>query len=106
MEWPRETAQIWETSRIKDRAFSSSQATVTIGLQPLADYYAAHGITSYLATTMTLKEETLTPAMHAIRDFKPAKGAKCAGVSSTLASASKAAPIIPGARWRKEGMPL
>ena len=50
------------------------------GLQPLADYYAAHGITSYLATTMTLKEETLTPAMHAIRDFKPAKGAKCAGV--------------------------
>ena len=24
------------------------------GLQPLADYYAAHGVTSYLATTMTL----------------------------------------------------
>ncbi len=23
------------------------------GLQPLADYYAAHGVTSYLATTMT-----------------------------------------------------
>ena len=34
------------------------------GMQPLADYYAAHGATSYLATTMTLKEETLTPAMH------------------------------------------
>ena len=50
------------------------------GLQPLADYYAAHGVTSYLATTMTLKEETLTPAMHAIRDFRPASGAKCAGV--------------------------
>ena len=50
------------------------------GLQPLADYYAAHGVTSYLATTMTLKEETLTPAMHAIRDFRPAGGAKCAGV--------------------------
>lgn len=50
------------------------------GLQPLADYYAAHGVTSYLATTMTLKEETLTPAMHAIRDFKSAGGAKCAGV--------------------------
>jgi len=50
------------------------------GLQPLADYYAAHGVTSYLATTMTLKEETLTPAMHAIRDFKPVGGAKCAGV--------------------------
>ena len=50
------------------------------GLQPLADYYAAHGVTSFLATTMTLKEETLTPAMHAIRDFRPAGGAKCAGV--------------------------
>lgn len=50
------------------------------GLQPLADYYAAHGVTSYLATTMTLKEETLTPAMRAIRDFKPNGGAKCAGV--------------------------
>jgi len=50
------------------------------GLQPLADYYAAHGVTSYLATTMTLKEEVLTPAMHAIRDFKRAGGAKCAGI--------------------------
>lgn len=50
------------------------------GLQPLADYYAAHGVTSYLATTMTLKEEVLTPAMHAVRDFKPGSGAKCAGV--------------------------
>ena len=50
------------------------------GLQPLADYYVAHGVTSYLATTMTLKEETLTPAMHAIRDFRPKGGAKCAGI--------------------------
>lgn len=50
------------------------------GMQPLADYYAAHGVTSYLATTMTLKEETLTPAMHVIRDFHRAHGAKCAGV--------------------------
>ena len=50
------------------------------GLQPLSDYYAAHGVTSYLATTMTLKEEVLTPAMHAIRDFVPAGGAKCAGI--------------------------
>lgn len=39
------------------------------GMQPLADYYAAHGVTSYLATTMTLKEETLTPAMHVIGTF-------------------------------------
>ena len=29
---------------------------------------------------MTLKEETLTPAMHVIRDFHRAHGAKCAGV--------------------------
>ena len=29
---------------------------------------------------MTLKEETLTPAMHAIRDFRRHGGAKCAGV--------------------------
>ena len=50
------------------------------GLQPMADYYAAHGVTSYLATTMTLSEEILTPAMHAIRDFRPAGGAKCAGI--------------------------
>jgi len=50
------------------------------GLQPMADFYASHGVTSYLATTMTLKEETLTPAMHVIRDFKPIRGAKCAGV--------------------------
>ena len=50
------------------------------GLQPLADYYAASGVTSFLATTMTLKEETLTPAMHAIRDFRPNGGAKCAGI--------------------------
>ena len=50
------------------------------GLQPMADYYAAHGVTSFLATTMTLSEEILTPAMHAIRDFRPAGGAKCAGV--------------------------
>lgn len=49
-------------------------------LQPLSDYYAAHGVTSYLATTMTLKEEVLTPAMHTIRDFVPAGGAKCAGI--------------------------
>lgn len=50
------------------------------GMQPMADYYAAHGVTSYLATTMTLKEEVLTPAMHVIRDFKRSGGAKCAGI--------------------------
>ena len=50
------------------------------GMQPMADYYAAHGVTSFLATTMTLKEETLTPAMHVIRDFERKGGAKCAGI--------------------------
>lgn len=50
------------------------------GMQPMADYYAAHGVTSFLATTMTLKEETLTPAMHVIRDFRRTGGAKCAGI--------------------------
>ena len=51
------------------------------GLQKMSRYYAAHGVTSFLATTMTLKEETLIPAMHAIRDFvRPADGAKCAGI--------------------------
>ena len=49
-------------------------------LQLMADYYAEHGVTSFLATTMTLKEEVLTPAMHAIRDFERQGGAKCAGI--------------------------
>ena len=51
------------------------------GLPTLSRYYAARGVTSFLATTMTLKEEVLTPAMHVIRDFRrPAGGAKCAGI--------------------------
>ena len=51
------------------------------GLAPAARHYAAHGVTSFLATTMTLKEEVLTPAMHAIGGFqRPADGAKCAGI--------------------------
>ncbi|MBR5260839.1 MAG: N-acetylglucosamine-6-phosphate deacetylase [Oscillospiraceae bacterium] len=57
--------------------FSDGKAS---GMQPMANYYAARGVTSYLATTMTLKEETLTPAMHTIRDFKRNGGAKCAGI--------------------------
>jgi N-acetylglucosamine-6-phosphate deacetylase len=50
------------------------------GLQSISDYYAAHGVTSYLATTMTLQEETLTRAMEVLRDFQPRGGAKCAGI--------------------------
>lgn len=51
------------------------------GLPKMARYYAQNGVTSFLATTMTLKEETLIPAMEAIRDFvRPQDGAKCAGI--------------------------
>ena len=51
------------------------------GLPKMSRYYAKNGVTSFLATTMTLKEETLTPAMEVIRDFiRPADGAKCAGI--------------------------
>ena len=50
-------------------------------LHTLARYYAGCGVTSFLATTMTLKEETLSPVMEAVRDFKrPSRGAKCAGI--------------------------
>lgn len=50
-------------------------------LPKMSRYFTRSGVTSFLATTMTLKEETLTPAMHAIRDFvRPEDGAKCAGI--------------------------
>ena len=50
-------------------------------LEKMSRYYACNGVTSFLATTMTLKEHTLTPAMEVIRDFvRPADGAKCAGI--------------------------
>lgn len=50
------------------------------GIQPMADFYAANGVTSFVATTMTLKEDVLTPACNVIRDWKRQGGAKCAGV--------------------------
>ena len=51
------------------------------GLNSLSRYYAERGTTSFLATTMTLPERLLLPAMHAVRDFvRPGGGAKCAGV--------------------------
>ncbi len=51
------------------------------GITKMSRYYAQNGVTSFLATTMTLKEEDLLPAMTAIRDFtRPADGAKCAGI--------------------------
>ena len=51
------------------------------GLAIAAEHYADHGVTSFCASTMTLKEEVLTPAMKAIRPYvKSETGAKCAGV--------------------------
>jgi len=51
------------------------------GLPAMARYYAAHGVTSYLATTMTLPEPVLKTAVETIRDFaRPEDGAKCAGI--------------------------
>ena len=51
------------------------------GLEKLSRYYAQKGVTSFLATTMTLQEDALLPAMDAVRNFKkPVGGAKCAGI--------------------------
>ncbi|MBT3318340.1 MAG: N-acetylglucosamine-6-phosphate deacetylase [Clostridia bacterium] len=51
------------------------------GLRKMAKYLASNGITSFCATTMSLPEETLTDAMHVIRDYeRDNDGAKCAGV--------------------------
>ena len=51
------------------------------GISKMARYFASYGITSFLATTMTLKEAALLPAMHAVRDYaRPDDGAKCAGI--------------------------
>ena len=52
------------------------------GLVKMAAYYAAGGVTSWLPTTMTLKEPELTEAMKAVRNYvRPAGGAKIAGVN-------------------------
>lgn len=51
------------------------------GILKMSKHYAKCGVTSFLATTMTLKEDTLTKAMKAIKAFeRPSDGAKCAGV--------------------------
>lgn len=50
------------------------------GLDAMEVYYARHGVTSYLATTLTLPEDVLTDAMHVVRDHQRKCGAKCAGV--------------------------
>ena len=51
------------------------------GLPVMARHYVQHGVTSFLATTMTLPEENLTKAMRTVRAFqRPEDGAKCAGI--------------------------
>lgn len=49
-------------------------------LQKMSRYYVSQGVTSFLATTMTLPEKVLMPAMDAIKNFVPSGGAKCAGI--------------------------
>lgn len=50
-------------------------------LPALAEYYAAHGVTSYVATTMTLKEPELIKAAKSVAALKRTeKGARCAGI--------------------------
>ena len=49
------------------------------GLRKMSRYYAGKGVTSWCPTTMTLSEEQLLTAMHAIRDFT-SDGANCVGV--------------------------
>ena len=52
------------------------------GLEKMSVYYAKDGVTSWLPTTMTIGEDDLTKAMHAMRDFvRPKCGAKLAGVN-------------------------
>ena len=43
-------------------------------------YYAENGVTSFLATTMTLKEPQLLPAMACVKNAGALPGARCAGV--------------------------
>ncbi len=60
-----------------DRDFSDGDPGA---IEVLAAYYARNGVTSFLATTMTLKEPELTRAMHCVRDSRPTGAARCAGV--------------------------
>lgn len=50
------------------------------GVQKLGKWYASQGTTSFLATTMTLREPDLNATLDAIRGYRRGNGAKCAGV--------------------------
>ena len=75
-------AKLFLDGKFVDGSLTVENGVITAeGMPAMSRYFAAHGVTSFLATTMTLKEETLTPAMHVIRDFqRPVDGAKCAGI--------------------------
>ena len=45
------------------------------GLPAMSKHYAAHGVTSFLATTMALQMDART-----LGTVRPADGAKCAGI--------------------------
>lgn len=51
------------------------------GLEKLSEFYADHGVTSFLATTMALDKSALNKAMHCVRGFRRTDGAKCMGVN-------------------------
>ncbi len=54
---------------------------ITENLEKLGQYYAKEGVTSWLPTTMTLKEPELTKAFSAIRSFqRSSKSAKAVGI--------------------------
>ena len=76
-----------------DHDFTDGDAA---GLQPRADYYAAHGVTSFLATTMTAPEAVLLQAVTAIGHHRWQDGAKCAGIhleGPFLSTAKKGAQL-------------
>jgi len=51
------------------------------GIHIAARHYARHGVTGFLATTMTIPEVELTGAMQTIKEFTPGEGeAKCLGI--------------------------
>ena len=50
------------------------------GLRYWAEHIVSEGVTSFLATTMTLKEPQLLPAMACVKNAGPLPGARCAGV--------------------------
>ena len=52
------------------------------GMQEMAAFYAKNGVTSFLATTLTIPTEELTCAMQNIAQYeRPANGARCVGIN-------------------------